>query len=67
MRYPHPLGDIVAQYSAADSAHLTADITLPPGLTGTLEWHGLQAQLPSGHTTRNFRLSAKGPIQDRQD
>ena len=50
IRYPHPLGEIVAHYTVTDKA-LHAEITLPPGLHGTFEWQGTTRLLPPGETT----------------
>jgi alpha-L-rhamnosidase len=50
VRYPHPRGEIVSQYVV--TAHgLHAEITLPPSLQGTFEWHGHSRPLESGKTT----------------
>jgi alpha-L-rhamnosidase len=49
VRYPHPRGEVVAQYVL--TAHgLHAEITLPAGLQGTFEWHGQSRRLESGKT-----------------
>jgi alpha-L-rhamnosidase len=50
VRYPHPLGEIVARYEVT-ARGLHAEITLPPGLQGTLEWHGQSHPLGTGKTT----------------
>ena len=50
VRYPHPLGEIVAQYQVT-AGGLHAEITLPGGLQGTLEWHGQSHTLGAGKTT----------------
>ncbi|HZD45235.1 MAG TPA: hypothetical protein VE109_04085, partial [Acidobacteriaceae bacterium] len=49
IRYPHPLGEIVANYEVA-SGNLHADITLPAGLSGTFELHGKSHPLRGGKT-----------------
>lgn len=53
IRYPHPLGDIVAHYEVTGNG-LHAEITLPPGLQGTFEWKGQIRNLSAGETTLNL-------------
>jgi alpha-L-rhamnosidase len=50
IRYPHPLGEIVAHYERSGRP-LHATITLPPGLRGTFEWQGTTRPLPPGEST----------------
>jgi alpha-L-rhamnosidase len=52
VRYPHPLGEIVAHYEVTGSG-LHAEITLPSGLGGTFEWQGTSHPLGAGKTTLN--------------
>jgi hypothetical protein len=52
IRYPHPLGEIVAQYEMT-ARGLHAEITLPAGLSGAFEWHGQSHPLSSGKTIFN--------------
>jgi alpha-L-rhamnosidase len=54
VRYPHPLGMIEAQYEVTSSG-LHAEVTLPPGLSGTLEWHGKSLPLTAGKATFNVQ------------
>jgi alpha-L-rhamnosidase len=54
IRYPHPLGEIVAHYKVTDSG-IHAEIALPPGLSGTFEWHGKSHPLHTGETTLNVQ------------
>ena len=51
---PHPEGDIVASYRKADGAW-TFDISLPPGITGTLSWEGRAEPLASGPNHLDLR------------
>ena len=44
---PHPAGDIIAHYRL-NGATWAFDITLPAGLTGTLQWAGRSAALAGG-------------------
>jgi len=44
---PTPRGDVVVAYRK-DGAGLTADVTLPPGVTGTIELLGQQSSLSAG-------------------
>jgi len=53
-RMPHPDGDIVASYRKSDRGW-EFDISLPPGITGTLQWEGRTAALASGPNTLDFR------------
>jgi hypothetical protein len=50
VRYPHPLGMIEAKYEVTGSG-LQAEFTLPPGLSGTFEWHGKSHPLAAGKAT----------------
>jgi len=51
---PHPAGDIVARYQKSDAGWVF-DITLPPGLTGTLQFEGRSASLAGGPNHLDFR------------
>ena len=44
---PHPRGEIRVAYHVV-GAEKRAEITLPPGITGTLEWFGIKHALESG-------------------
>jgi hypothetical protein len=50
-RVPHPLGDIEVRLARTGRAGLRAEVTLPPGLTGVLEWDGREVPLRPGHQT----------------
>jgi len=56
VRYPHPLGEIVAHYEMTGSG-LQAEITLPPGLSGTFEWRGKSRMLRPGRTILNIQTT----------
>ena len=47
-RVPHPLGDIDVKLEADEGRGLQAEITLPPGVSGVLEWHGKRRTLRGG-------------------
>lgn len=49
-RMPHPAGEIIVSVDKTNSSSsgFTADITLPPTLTGTFIWHGQQYPLKPG-------------------
>ena len=55
-RVPHPAGDIEVQLQRAGAAGggLTAQIVLPPGLSGVFEWRGHRRTLREG--TQTFRF-----------
>jgi alpha-L-rhamnosidase len=53
-RVPHPDGDIEIQLVRQGQRGLRAAITLPPGLTGVLEWRGQRRQLRAGR--QNIQL-----------
>jgi hypothetical protein len=53
---PHPQGDITVAYRR-EGAGLKADVTLPPGLSGTLVWNGQERTLHSGN--QRFELLGK--------
>jgi alpha-L-rhamnosidase len=46
--YPHYLGPIEFEFRKAKNGRLEGQITLPPGLEGTLEWPGQSLQLRPG-------------------
>ena len=50
-RVPHPRGDIEARLTREGARGLRADVTLPPGLTGILEWRGRRVPLHPGPQT----------------
>ena len=50
VRYPHPLGEIVAHYEW-EGELLKVEIILPAGLEGSFEWHGATHLLHAGRTT----------------
>jgi hypothetical protein len=54
IRYPHPLGEIVARYEVT-ARGLHAEITVPAGLNGSFEWHGQSHPLSAGKTTLDLR------------
>ncbi|MFL5508883.1 MAG: alpha-L-rhamnosidase C-terminal domain-containing protein [Gemmatimonadaceae bacterium] len=47
-RIPHPLGDIDVRFVREGERGLNAEITLPPGLSGQLEWRGQRRQIHEG-------------------
>ena len=53
-RVPHPLGDIEVRLVREGARGLRADITLPRGLSGVLEWQGHRRQLRDGRQTIRF-------------
>ena len=50
---PHPLGDIRVIFHRSGSG-LSGTVTLPPGLTGQLEWEGIPRELNSGTNVVRF-------------
>ena len=53
-RLPHPAGDIVAHY-ARDTRGWVFDLSLPPGLTGSLSWEGRSYPLAAGPNRLDLR------------
>jgi hypothetical protein len=47
-RVPHPLGDVDVGLARTGPSSLRATVTLPPGLTGVLEWGDRQVPLRAG-------------------
>ena len=47
-RVPHPHGDIDVRLTREAANRLRAIVTLPPGVTGRLEWRGRTVRLQSG-------------------
>jgi hypothetical protein len=45
---PHPRGDIVVRLTRAARDRLRAEVTLPPRVTGTLQWQGRSTPLRPG-------------------
>ena len=50
-RVPHPRGDIDVAFTRTGTAGLTAEVALPAGVTGRLEWRGRSAPLRPGRQT----------------
>jgi hypothetical protein len=53
-RVPHPLGDIYVKLVREGQRGLRAEITLPHGLSGTLQWQGQRRQLHEGRQITRF-------------
>lgn len=53
VRMPHPDGFIEMELKQADG-HLSGQVSLPTGVSGTLIWKGKQIQLPSGNQRIDF-------------
>ncbi|HEX9249466.1 MAG TPA: hypothetical protein VF856_08195, partial [Gemmatimonadaceae bacterium] len=53
-RVPHPLGDIDVQLVREGQRGLRAEITLPRGLSGVLEWWGQRRPLREGRQMIQF-------------
>ncbi|HEU5182917.1 MAG TPA: alpha-L-rhamnosidase C-terminal domain-containing protein, partial [Gemmatimonadaceae bacterium] len=53
-RVPHPAGDIEVRLERRGAQGLHAQVTLPPGLTGVLEWRGVRRQLREGMQVLRF-------------
>ena len=51
---PHPLGEIVVRLARTDGGGLRAEVTLPPGLEGVLEWRGKETALRPGRQELSF-------------
>jgi alpha-L-rhamnosidase len=54
---PHPAGDVTVELRRGRNGALTAEVVLPPGLTGTFEWAGNRVPL-SGHQRLELRPAA---------
>ena len=52
---PHPAGDIAVSYSVDERGGLTARVSLPEGVDGTLVWGGKSRRLHSGEQILRFR------------
>jgi hypothetical protein len=53
-RVPHPAGDIDIQLERVGATGLSAQIVLPPGLSGVFEWRGHRRALREGAQTLRF-------------
>jgi len=53
-RVPHPRGDIDVALTRVGSAGLSAEVTLPPGVSGRFEWQGRTVALRAGTQTVRF-------------
>ena len=51
---PHPRGDIEVSIDREGSAGLRGQVTLPPGLTGRLDWNGRSIPLRAGRQSIRF-------------
>jgi alpha-L-rhamnosidase len=47
-RVPHPRGDIDVAFTRTGEGGISAEITLPPGVSGAFEWHGRRVPLRPG-------------------
>jgi hypothetical protein len=47
-RVPHPRGEIDVRLTRTAEGGLRAEVTLPPGLDGVLEWGGQETALRPG-------------------
>jgi hypothetical protein len=50
---PHPKGEVEVQL-VKSGAKLTADVTLPAGITGEFEWAGVKRPLVGGKNHLTF-------------
>jgi alpha-L-rhamnosidase len=57
---PHPGGEVAVSLGRQADGKLSAEITLPAGVTGEFEWRGWRRALPSG------RSAFSAPIVNRQ-
>jgi alpha-L-rhamnosidase len=48
---PHPAGEVAVSLVRQADGKLSADVTLPAGVTGEFEWRGWRRTLPSGRST----------------
>jgi len=53
-RVPHPRGDIDVALTRVGAAGLSAEVTLPAGVTGRFEWHGRTMPLHAGRQSVRF-------------
>jgi hypothetical protein len=53
-RVPHPLGDIDVKLMREGERGLSAEVTLPRGLSGAFEWRGRRRPLREGHQIIRF-------------
>jgi len=53
-RVPHPRGDIDVALTRVGAAGLSAEVTLPAGVSGRFEWHGRTVPLHAGRQSVRF-------------
>jgi alpha-L-rhamnosidase len=53
-RVPHPSGDIDVRLERLGASGLSAEVTLPPGLSGVVEWGGVRRPLRAGTQSLRF-------------
>jgi alpha-L-rhamnosidase len=53
-RVPHPRGDIEVSFTRAGASGLNGEVTLPAGLSGTIEWQGRSIPLREGRQPVRF-------------
>ncbi|HEU4722098.1 MAG TPA: alpha-L-rhamnosidase C-terminal domain-containing protein [Gemmatimonadaceae bacterium] len=53
-RVPHPRGDIDVSLTRVGAAGLSAEVTLPAGVSGRFEWNGRTVPLRAGRQTVRF-------------
>jgi hypothetical protein len=53
-RVPHPRGDIDVALTRVGATGISAEVTLPVGVTGRFEWNGRSTALHAGKQTVRF-------------
>ena len=65
-RIPHPLGDIDVRLTREGEHGLRAEITLPRGLSGVLEWEGQRRPLREGRQIIRLATANSRGVHDMQ-
>jgi alpha-L-rhamnosidase len=63
---PHPSGDIQVKLERRGSTAVHAELTLPPGTSGSFEWQGRAVPLRAGTQTLVTSLGVHGHSDDRR-
>jgi hypothetical protein len=49
---PHPAGEVAVSLELSAGGKLSAEVSLPPGITGEFEWRGQRRELAPGKGVR---------------
>jgi hypothetical protein len=63
---PHPKGQVSVSLTRQPDGTLSADVTLPEGVTGEFFWLGQRRELPPGRSTVSVGAVREPPLQRKR-